>query len=514
MTRLVSVKDSFLAPPLALQQEPGRASALPGRMAVLLSLVVLVIVPYLMPEGMDYRAEKYWLGLFAKYMSFAVLALSVELVWGYTGLLSLGQGMYFGLGGYMVAYSLTLKRAAEEQGVAVGLAPPQFMQYTGPAPNDPSYVVPPALSWIAPLGNAWTAIVAAALVPAVIALLFGLYTFRPRLREKPILLSSVLAFVLVVVVPFAFVWWTPISNHPILGGFLVCALTLVFAGGLLVSGKRISGVYFALVTQALLLAVFYLIRNQQRFTGGVVGIKHLSDLELFGQAFNLNRDIRSLCFLVSGVLVTCYLACSLLVNSKFGRILTAIRDNENRVLALGYNTAIYKTFVFALAGGLAGLAGGLFVVANGSAGWGPTFLEIPFSIVAVIWVAVGGRGTLLGALVGALLVNFAENLITSAFPGDFWPIILGLLFIGVVLFVHRGLVPLAGPGALLGLLFGVIGVIYLDAIFGMPKTGRALIGCPVILGCLLSPALVKRGLAAVRKLRASSEKGTQHGLSV
>src|SRR5260370_16404099 len=118
--------------------------------------------------------------------------------------------------------------------------------------------------------------------------------------------------------------------------------------------------------------------------------------------------------MIVGILVVCFLACAWLVGYKFGKILTAIRDNENRVLALGYNTAMYKAFVFALAGGLAGLGGALFVVVNGK--MGPTYLDVASSIEIVIFVAVGGRGTLLGAIFGSILVHLAYSYIGTAFP--------------------------------------------------------------------------------------------------
>src|SRR5947209_9070317 len=130
----------------------GPAKTRLGLFVAAFSLLLLLIIPQLFPTGIDAKSQQNWLDLFAKFMALAILALSVDLVWGYTGLLSLGQGVFFGLGAYMVAYSLTLQKAAHDMNVPVGLAPPQFMQYTGPAPNDPSYVLPPALSLIAPLG--------------------------------------------------------------------------------------------------------------------------------------------------------------------------------------------------------------------------------------------------------------------------------------------------------------------------------------------------------------------------
>ena len=145
---------------------------------------------------------------------------------------------------------------------------------------------------------------------------------------------------------------------------------------------------------------FILVINQQPYTGGFVGIKNLADLELFGSPSTYNRGPARFLDDSPACCSTCFLACTLLVRSKFGKVLTAIRDNENRVLALGYNTAVYKIFVFALAGALAGLAGALYTAANGLAG--PDLPRRHFSIEIVILVAVGGRGTLFGAVLGAV----------------------------------------------------------------------------------------------------------------
>jgi urea transport system permease protein len=435
--------------------------ALAGMLLVALSLAFLFAPPMLLDPSLESRSDQFWLGLFAKYMALAILALSISLIWGQTGLLTLGQGLFFGLGAYMAAYSLTLKKAAAAAEVPVGIAPPQFMQYTGPAPNDPSFVVPPALQIIAPLGNIWVALAMAVLLPTVVAALFGLVTFRLRIR----------------------------------------------------------GVYFSLVTQMLLLVAFILVRNQQRFTGGVVGIKDLAQLRLFDVVFAPGRlldpgtgrpvrgdnglfdytPIRNLNLLAAGLLVVSFLFCVFLMRTKFGRILTAIRDNENRVLALGYNTALYKTFLFAIAGGLAGLAGWLYVAAN----WvcGSQYLSVAFSIEAVVWVAVGGRESLLGAVVGALLVGFGQSYISSAFP-DHWPIILGALFVVVVLFLPRGLTAVAGRGALLGVVAGAVSVNYLEQILGLTKAQRALLALPVILLGVFLPRLLALPVElAMRRIR-------------
>ena len=307
-------------PPL-LDSQPARSAVWLGRAAVVVFLAALFL------PGWYYANDKYMLPEFTRYMALALFAISVDLVWGYTGLLSLGQGLYFGLGAYAVAYSLKLQAAAIENNKPMVAAPdmalPDFMSWTrlGEVP-----------AWIRPLIDLRVAVPLAIIVPTVVAAVFGFITFR----------------------------------------------------------RRIKGVFFSLVTQALLLAVFTVVYNQQPYTGGVVGMNNLAKLQLFGHKF----VGVSMYLLTTIVTVVCFLGCAALIGSKFGKILTAIRDSEYRVLALGYNTAMYKTFVFALAGGLAGLAGALYVSSLGTAG--PDRFGIRFSIEIVVFVAVGGRGTLVG----------------------------------------------------------------------------------------------------------------------
>jgi urea transport system permease protein len=340
-----------------------------GRRQLLAIVLLVLFLAALFLPGIMLARDRYWLPLFSKFMALALFALSVDLIWGYTGLLSLGQGLYFGLGAYAVGYSLKLQHAARAAGkplvAGADMALPDFMEYCR---------LPAVPAWIAPLINIWLALALAVLLPLLAATLFGFTTFR----------------------------------------------------------LRIKGVYFSLITQALVLAVFTLVVNQQPYTGGVVGMTYLAKLELFGHTFHM----ADLYFLITGVLVLCFLACGLLVRSKFGKVLTAIRDNEHRVMALGYNTALYKTFVFALAGALAGLAGALYVSAYGTTG--PDSLGIAFSIEVVVLVAVGGRGTLVGAILGAILVNLANTYINNEYK-EAWPIILGGLFVGVVLLLPDGI---------------------------------------------------------------------------
>lgn len=330
-------------------------------------LTTLILLALLVPPAL-FHDDKYWMSLFTKWLALAIFALGVDLVWGYTGMLSLGQGLYFGIGAYCMGYCLKLQKTAEQAGVPAGVvALPDFMEYCR---------LPAVPVWIAPLLDTYLALSLAILLPTLLAGLFGAVVFRLRIR----------------------------------------------------------GVYFSLITQALVLAIFTLVVNQQPYTGGVVGMTYLADLTLFGHTF---KSQLQLYFLILVVLLLAYLGCVWLTSSKFGKVLTAIRDNENRVLALGYDTARYKSLVFALAGGLAGLAGALYVAANGTAG--PEYLNIAFSIEAVILVAVGGRGTLAGAILGTMLVKLGNTYINELQP-RYWPIYLGFLFILVVVFLPEGIV--------------------------------------------------------------------------
>src|SRR5262249_6110419 len=352
-----------LLPPLA-DTQPARGAAWLSRLAVL----VFLAAPFL--PGWRYANDKYMLPEFTRYMALALFAMSVDLVWGYTGLLSLGQGLYFGLGAYAVAYSLKLQAAPVQNDKPIGAAPdmalPDFMSWCrlGEVP-----------AWIRPLIDLRLAIPLAIILPTLVAAAFGYITFR----------------------------------------------------------RRIKGVFFSLVTQALLLAVFTVVYNQQPYTGGVVGMNNLAKLQLFSHKF----VGLSMYLLTTIVTVLCFLGCAALIGSKFGKILTAIRDSEYRVLALGYNTAMYKTFVFALAGGLAGLAGALYVSSLGTAG--PDRFGIRFSIEIVVFVAVGGRGTLVGAILGALRVSWANTTINNL-ATNYWPFFLGGLFILVTVFLPEGII--------------------------------------------------------------------------
>jgi urea transport system permease protein len=377
--------DPVMSAPPAVTEEATPISPLagppppPSRSWIGRVFIVLFLLALFAPAEV-YGDDRYMLPMITKWMCIALFALSVDLVWGYTGLLSLGQGLYFGLGVYAMGYSLKLQRAAilaatqahTEPDFTPGpdMAMPDFMGYCG---------LTHVPFWIVPFIYIWFAITLAVAVPTVIAALFGAVAFA----------------------------------------------------------RRIKGVYFSLITQAILLAVFTLVDNQQPYTGGRVGMTYLAKLQLFGVTFDMQRMF----LLVTGILVAIFLICYWLTGSKFGKLLTAIRDNEYRVMALGYNTAMYKTFVFALAGAIAGLAGALYAASTGTAG--PDRFGVVASIEIVIMVAVGGRGTLIGAILGALLVSVGENKFSELKVGDsdiqLWPIIMGALFIGVVLFMPNGI---------------------------------------------------------------------------
>ncbi|HZZ82725.1 MAG TPA: hypothetical protein VFE62_29775 [Gemmataceae bacterium] len=339
-----------------------------------------------------------------RFLTLALFALSVDLIWGYTGLLSLGQGLYFGIGAYLVAYSLNL------QGANMRDRGPEYRYWYGPD--------------------------------------MGLteFMFQGQLNEVPSLLA-------------------PLVN-PYLAIFLAVAIPTLLAGlfGYVVFRRRIKGVYFSLITQALVYAMFTLVSNQRSYTGGVDGQPGLPHLELFGFAF---RDRRDLNLMITVILVLFGILSYLIVHSKFGKILTAIRDNEFRVQALGYDTSMYKTFIYAFAGFMAGIAGALYVSSIRSIG--PQVFSIEDSIVVVIFVAGGGRGTLFGPILGTLLIGFGQDRISSmgdvAIPTDLlnwlnledeiveaagtwcklnftrlWPIVLGTLFVTIVLFLPDGIV--------------------------------------------------------------------------
>ncbi len=307
--------------------------------------------------------DDFRLGLLAKFLAFAIVAIGLDLLWGYTGMLSLGHGVFFGIGAYCWAMYLKLEAVR-----GAGEALPDFMIWSG-------------------------------------------------LKDLPL-------------------FWRPFASPLFAAGAAVVAPMAVAAVlGYLVCRSRITGVYFSLITQALAMILTILIVGQQPYTGGTNGITNFSTM--LGLPL---QDVRTQWFLyliTAAVLAGVYLSSRLLVGSRFGQLLLAVRDDENRVRFCGYNVTTVKVLVFALSAGLAGLAGALFVPQVGIIS--PAMLGIVPSIEMVIWVAVGGRGTLAGAVVGALLVNAAKSGLSESFP-DTWQYVLGALFVGVVVLFPAGVV--------------------------------------------------------------------------
>ena len=326
----------------------------------LLAVLALLLVAPLLTS--DFR-----LGLLGKFLTFAILALALNLIWGYAGMLSLGHGVFFGLGGYAMGMYMKLE--------ASGGKLPDFMFWSG-------------------------------------------------LEQLPFFLA-----------PFKYAWFA----LP-----MVFILPAALAGGLgyLVFRSRITGVYFALITQALALIASILFVGQQQYTGGTNGITNFSTIFGF-QLFHPDTQL-ALYFITVGVLATIFLALRLVLESRFGRLLVAMRDDENRVRFIGYNPTVLKTLVFAASGGIAGIAGALFVPQVGIIS--PSSMGILQSIEVAVWVAVGGRGTLAGPVIGAILVNAAKSGLSESFP-IVWQFFLGALFIGAVLLFPAGIMGFIRDGS-------------------------------------------------------------------
>jgi len=343
----------------------------------LVAFVGIGVVPALnawVPADSLFHISDFRINLWGKYVCYAVLALGVNLLWGYTGLLSLGQCLFFSLGGYALGMHLMLKIGRLGQYKA---DIPDFMVFLEFDKRYPATGgLPP--HWV-PFHYIGVALIAVVVVPAVVAYLFGWLAFR----------------------------------------------------------SRIKGVYFSILSQALTYAsMLMFFRNDFTFGGnnGLTDFKFLLGFDLNQPATKRGLFIASMLLLLS-----VYLVCRWLTGTKFGLVQRAIRDGENRVLFSGYATADFKLFVFVLAAVIAGLGGALFVPQVGIIN--PSEMAPDKSLEAVVWCAVGGRGSLVGPILGAICVNALKSYATRAFAEQ-WLYILGGLFIVVVLFMPRGLVGL------------------------------------------------------------------------
>ena len=329
--------------------------------------LLLVFVPLLnlLPQDSLFYISDFTLNLFGKYFAFAILALGIDLIWGYTGVLSLGHGVFFGLGAYAIGMHLMLEIGAE--GV-YGSSLPDFMVWNQVK----------ELPWFwKPFSNFGFSLLAVVLVPMIFATFFGFFVFRSRIR----------------------------------------------------------GVYFAIITQALALVAWLVFNRNETNLGGTNG---LTDFKIIlGYSLNDPSTQRAMYMLTVFVLGVAFLLCRWITQSRAGRVLIAIRDCEQRVRFTGYSSANYKLFVFVISAGLAGIAGALYVPQVGIIT--PNQIGVLPSIEMAIWVAVGGRGTLIGAIVGAVGVNWIRSILTNHFP-ELWPFFLGGLFVAVVMFFPKGVV--------------------------------------------------------------------------
>ncbi|MFM7652526.1 MAG: urea ABC transporter permease subunit UrtC [Vulcanococcus sp.] len=333
-----------------------------------LIVVAALVLPAMLPP--------FRLNLLGRFLSLGIVALGIDLIWGYTGLLSLGQGIFFALGGYALGMYLQLD----------SLEPGQLPEF------------------------------------------FSLYGVK-----------SLPAF------------WQPF-NSPLFTVFAIWVIPALVAGvlGYLVFRNRIKGVYFSILTQAALLVFFNFFNGQQKLINGTNGLK-TDTAVIFGQLVGSDGMQRVLFWLTVVLAIAAFLLCRWLTSGRFGDALVAIRDDEPRLRFTGYNPTAYKTVVFAVAGALAGISGALYTVQSGIVS--PQYMAVPFSIEMVIWVAVGGRGTLIGAVLGAVLINYAKSLVSEALP-ETWLFIQGGLFLLVVTALPDGLVGWwrsGGPGRLLAL---------------------------------------------------------------
>jgi urea transport system permease protein len=358
------------APTATLVPRVGLLSLKSWGAVALALLVVAVVVPVLnlgVPAGSTFHASDYAVQLVAKIMCYAICALAMDLIWGYTGILSLGHGVFFALGGY--AMGMYLMRQIGSDG-----------QYRLPMPDFMVFLNWKEFPWTWALSDSFIAqMLLVVLVPGLLAFVFGYFAFR----------------------------------------------------------SRIKGVYFSIITQAMTYAAMLLFfRNETGFGGnnGFTDFKRILDVPIATPAMRMTL------FVITGcTLIGFFLLARWLVGSKFGRVLQAIRDAETRVMFTGYNPLHYKLAIWVISAVMCGIAGALYVPQVGIIN--PGEMSPAASIEIAIWAAVGGRGTLIGPIVGAFFVNGAKSWFTQAFP-EFWLYFLGALFIAVTIFLPQGIIGL------------------------------------------------------------------------
>ena len=331
-------------------------------------MIGIAVLAFLLIVILPLTLDNFRLQFVGKYLTYAFVALGLVLCWGYAGILSLGQGVFFGLGGYCMAMFLKLESSSVEA-TKIQTTPgiPDFMDWNQIT----------SLPWFwEPFNNLGFTMLAVVLVPAVFAFIVGFAMFK----------------------------------------------------------RRVGGVYFAIITQALAAIMTILIIGQQGYTGGINGITDLRTLN--GWDIRTDSAKTVLYFVCVGLLIACILIAYFVKSSKLGRILVAMRDKEDRVRFSGYDVANFKVFVFCLAASLSAIGGAMFTLQVGF--MSPSFVGIVPSIEMVIYAAVGGRLSILGAIYGTLLVNWAKTSFSESFP-ELWLFGLGGLFIAVVLIFPNGI---------------------------------------------------------------------------
>ena len=332
-----------------------------------IAFIVFPLFNLVVPPGHALHLSNFWVTLAGKIMCYAIVAVALDLVWGYAGILSLGHGLFFALGGY--AMGMYLMRQIGRQG-----------QYQSELPDFMVFLDWKELPWQWWMtDHFWWAAALIVLVPGVLAFVFGFFAFR----------------------------------------------------------SRVKGVYFSIITQALTFAAMLLFFRNNTGFGGNNGFTDFK--RILGFAITTPQTRMALFAITAFTLLATLLLARWVVTSKFGRVLAAIRDAETRVMFCGYDPVHYKVAVFTASAVLCGIAGALYVPQVGIIN--PSEMSPANSIEIAIWVAVGGRGTLVGPLLGAGLVNGAKSYFTQAFP-EFWLFFLGLMFVLVTLFLPQGVIGL------------------------------------------------------------------------
>ncbi|MGX9425594.1 MULTISPECIES: urea ABC transporter permease subunit UrtC [Bradyrhizobium] len=344
------------------------------RRLTLCAYALFIVAIFAVPLFVD----EFGLNRIAKFLVYGMLGIAIALSWGYAGILNLGQGLFFGLGAYMLAMSLKLASPTSlQQGADKPV--PDFMLWNAEpgAPTDLCCINKASFLWL-PFQHQSFGLVMGIALPVIVAALLGIIVFR----------------------------------------------------------KRIEGPFVSIITLALVLLVRLVLVDAQPVTGGFNGLTDLASLEIFG--FEFDPYSKGTYWLVASILTLTLVWTRLIVETRAGLVLQAARDDQRRVRYLGFDVSLYQTFFFCVAAAISGVAGMLYVIVAQFAS--PTFMDLAFSVTMVVWAAVGGRASILGACVGAILINMMEAGIseTEALVGA-WKAIIGLVFVLTVLFLPRGL---------------------------------------------------------------------------